>query len=92
MTQLPFVGHLLNGATKGGYWNSFHMAIQLKDAVDCLKYLRPQYNFVFPFDHSQGHARKKDGALDANAMSRSFGGVQPKMRSSTLDAGCLGPF
>jgi hypothetical protein len=34
MTQLPFVGHLLNGATKGGYWNSFHMAIQLKDAVD----------------------------------------------------------
>ncbi|KAI2499988.1 hypothetical protein MHU86_14511 [Fragilaria crotonensis] len=92
LTQSPFVRHLLIGATKGGYWNSFHMAIQLEDAVDCLQYLRPQFDFVFLFDHSQGHARKKDGALDANSMSRSFGGVQPKMRCSTIEAGCLGPF
>ncbi len=68
------------------------MAIHLEDAVDCLNFLRPQFDFVFLFDHSQGHARKKDGALDANNMSRSFGGAQPKLRSSTIDAGCLGPF
>jgi hypothetical protein len=66
------------------------MAIQLDDAVDCSNFLRPQFDFVFLFDHSQ--ARKKDGALDANNMSLSFGGAQPRMRSSTIDAGSLGPF
>jgi hypothetical protein len=68
LTQSPFIRHLLIGATKGGYWNSFHMAIQLEDAVDCSNFLRPQFDFVFLFDHSQGHARKKDGVLDANNM------------------------
>jgi hypothetical protein len=92
LRKTPFVRELLIGASKGGYWNSFHMAIQLEDAVDCLKILRPGFVFVFLFDHSQGHARKKDQALDANAMSRSFGGVQPKMRCTMLTAGCLGPF
>jgi hypothetical protein len=92
LTQSPFVRNLLIGATKGGYWNSFHMAIQLEDVIDCLKVLRPQFEFVFMFDHSQGHARKKDGALDAHSMSRSFGGVQPKMHSSTISGNCLGPF
>ena len=77
LKESPFVRSLLIGATKGGYWNSFHMAIQLEDVVDCLRILRPGYDFVFLFDHSQGHARKKDGALDASSMSRSFGGAQP---------------
>jgi hypothetical protein len=92
LKETPFVRSLLIGATKGGYWNSFHMAIQLEDVVDCLKILRPGFEFVFLFDHSQGHARKKDGALDASSMSRSFGGVQPKIRSSRIVDGCLGPF
>ena len=92
LKETPFVRSLLIGATKGGYWNSFHMAIQLEDVVDCLKILRPGFEFVFLFDHSQGHARKKDGALDASSMSRSFGGVQPKIRSSRIVNGCLGPF
>jgi hypothetical protein len=68
------------------------MAIQLEDAVDCLRILRPGYEFVFLFDHIQVHARKKDGALDASSMSRSYGGVQPKIRSSQITDGCLGPF
>ncbi|KAI2506317.1 hypothetical protein MHU86_8148 [Fragilaria crotonensis] len=92
LTQSPFVRNLLIGATKGGYWNSFHMAIQLEDVTDCLKVIRPQVEFVFMFDHSQGHARKKDGALDAQSMSRSFGGTQPKMHSSKITGNCLGPF
>jgi hypothetical protein len=91
LTESPFVRSLLIGASKGGYWNSFHMAIQFEDTVDCLKVLRPDFNFVFLFDHSQGHARKKDGALDASNMSRNFGGVQSKMRSTTIVDGCLGP-
>ena len=40
LTRSPFVQNLLIGASKGGYWNSFHsMAIQLEDVVDCLRIL-----------------------------------------------------
>ncbi len=92
LKESPFMRSLLIGATKGGYWNSYHMAIQLEDAVDCLRILRPGFEFVFLFDHSQGHARKKEGALDASSMSRSYGGVQPKIRNSEITEGCLGPF
>ena len=92
LTESPFVRSLLIGASKGGYWNSFHMAVHFEDTVNCLKILHPEFDFVFLFDHSQGHARKKEGALDVNNMSRSFGGVQSKMRSTTIVDGCLGPF
>ncbi len=30
LTELPFVRSLLIGATKGGYCNRFHMAVQFK--------------------------------------------------------------
>jgi hypothetical protein len=43
--ESSFVRNLLIGATKGGYWNSFHMALQLEDVVDCLKVVRPGYDF-----------------------------------------------
>ena len=89
LKETPFVRSLLIGATKGGYWNSFHMALQLEDVIDCLKVLRPGIEFVFLFDHSQGHARKKDCALDTSSMSRSFGGVQVPIRSSKIVDGCF---
>lgn len=58
----------------------------LEDSFTWLPY------FVF-LDYSQeGHARKKDDALDASGMSRSFDGVQPKIRSSKIVDECLGPF
>ena len=37
------------------------VALQLEDVVDCLNVLRPQFDYLFLFDHSQGHARKKNG-------------------------------
>ena len=92
LTELPFVRSLLIGASKGGYWNSFHKALQFEDTVDCLKILNPELDLVFLFDHNQGHARKKDGALDANNMSCSFGGVQSKMRRTIIVDGCIGPY
>jgi hypothetical protein len=62
--------------------------------VDCLKCLYPEFDFLFFYDHSQGHARKRDGALDANRMSKNFGGAQPKMRDSRITAAqeFLGPY
>ncbi|KAG7357055.1 hypothetical protein IV203_001743 [Nitzschia inconspicua] len=74
LTASPFVRKLLIGINKEGYWNSNHMAVQFEDVVDCLKVLYPNHEFVFLFDHSQGHSRKRKGALDVNSMNVSFGG------------------
>jgi hypothetical protein len=57
------------------------MAIQSVNAVHFLQMLRPGYEFIFFFDHTQGHARKKDGALNVSCMLRSYGSVQPKILS-----------
>ncbi|KAG7349101.1 hypothetical protein IV203_011698 [Nitzschia inconspicua] len=73
LTASPFVRKLLIGINKEGYWNSNHMAVQFEDVVDCLKVLHPSHEFVFLFDHSQGHSRKRKGALDVNNMNVSFG-------------------
>ena len=59
-----------------------------------MKVLYPEFEFVFLFDHSQGHARKRNGALDAKQTSKKFGGAQPPMRETTIVSaeGVLGPF
>ncbi len=92
LKESPFVPSLLIGATKHGYWKkqlygnpiggkNNCMAIQSVNAVDCLHMLRPGYEFVFLFDHTQGHDRRKDGALNVSCMLRSYGSVQPKILS-----------
>ena len=94
LTESPFVRYLYIGANNEGYWNSFQMSVQLEDVVDCLRVLYPEYDIVFLFDHSQGHARKRNGALNTIQMSRAYGGAQAIIRDTTiLDAdGFLGPF
>jgi hypothetical protein len=69
------------------------MALQFEDVVDCLIVLYPEFEFIFLFDHSQGHARKRNGALNALHMSKNYGGAQPVMRDTTIlsDIGYLGP-
>jgi hypothetical protein len=84
LTESPFVKYLYIGANNEGYWNSFHMSLQFEDVVDCVQVLYPEYDFVFLFDHSQGHARKRNGALSAIHMSRTYGGAQPIMRDTTI--------
>ena len=89
-----FVKYLFIGVNNEGYWNSFHMSIQFEDVGDCLMVLYPTFNFVFLFNHSQGHARKQDYALSAQQMSKSYGGAQPKMRDTVISIGkegYLGP-
>jgi hypothetical protein len=48
----------------------------------------------FLFDHSQGHARKQDGALSALDMSKGYGGAQTLMRDTIIvqAEGYLGPY
>ncbi|KAG7350939.1 hypothetical protein IV203_029977 [Nitzschia inconspicua] len=84
LTASPFVRKLLIGINNEGYWNSNHMAVQFEDVVDCLKVLYPSHEFVFLFDHSQGHNRKRKGALDVNNMNVSFGGKQERLRDTII--------
>ncbi len=94
LTDSPLVKYLYIGANNKGYWNSFHMSMQFEDVVDCLQVLYPEFDFVFLFNHSQGHGRKRDGALSAMHISRTYGGAQPIMRDSIIiqTEGFLGPY
>ncbi|KAG7352840.1 hypothetical protein IV203_008888 [Nitzschia inconspicua] len=82
--ESPFVRRLLIGIKNEGYENSKNMAVQFEDVVDCLKVLYPHHEFVFLFDHSQGHNRKRKGALDANNMNVNFGGKQERSKLCRL--------
>jgi adenosylmethionine-8-amino-7-oxononanoate aminotransferase len=48
--------------------------------------LYSSFDFVYLFDHSQGHARRRDGALNALNISRNFGraGAQQQMRDTFI--------
>jgi hypothetical protein len=69
LKESPFVKYLFIRANNEGIWNSYHMSLQFEDVVDCLMVLYPEFEFVFLFDNSQGHARKRHGALSALQMS-----------------------
>jgi hypothetical protein len=87
LKESPFIKYLYIGVNNEGYWNSYYMSLQFEDVVDCLQVLHPHFDFVFLFDHSQGHARKRDGALNALNMSKTYGGAQPIMRDTTIIEG-----
>ncbi|KAI2499926.1 hypothetical protein MHU86_14547 [Fragilaria crotonensis] len=84
LEESPFVVSFELGTNNEGYWTYNHMSIQFEDCVDCIKVLYPQFDFVFLFDHSQGHAKKLMGGLDAYSMNRGYGGAQPMMRESKI--------
>jgi hypothetical protein len=94
LCKSPFIRYLEIGVTNEDWWDYNQMVLQLEDCVDCLKTLYPAINFIFLFDHSSGHAKKRIGGLDASAMNKGFGGVQPLMRATIMEAkdGYLGPF
>jgi hypothetical protein len=87
LTESPFVKYLFIGVNNKGYWNSYNVSLQFEDVVvDCLQVLYPDFDFVFMFDQSQGHAHKCEHALSAQQMSKSYGGSQPRMRDTTIMA------
>jgi hypothetical protein len=56
--------------------------------------MHPDYQFVFLFDHSSGHAKQRPDGLNATKMNKSFGGKAPLMRTTLIEreAGFLGPY
>ena len=92
LDESPFVRLFEYGANKEGYWTGNHMILQLEDCIDCLKTIYGNsYDFIFLFDHSSGHAKKRANGLDATKMNKGFGG-QLQRRTLIKDEGYLGPF
>jgi hypothetical protein len=92
----PFVVEFEYGSGESGkgYWNYDHLVVQLEDCVDVLKTLYPDHEFLFQFDHSSGHDRKRTDALSVTNLNLHHGGKQAIMRNSTIlkQDGYLGIF
>ena len=73
------------GINQEGYWSYNHMITQLEDCIDCLKVLYGGYDYVFFFDHSSGHSKKRREGLDVSDMNVLFGGKQERMRDSYIE-------
>ena len=72
------------GINEEGYWNYFHMALQIEDAFNVLSIKYPEYDYMILMDQSSGHGKRMEGGLNAGEMSVRFGGSQPKMRNTTI--------
>jgi TfoX/Sxy family transcriptional regulator of competence genes len=76
LTMSPFVLQFEYGASAEGYWTYDSMVLQLEDCADVVTTLYPQYQFLFLFDHSCGHDRAREDALNVNNMNTGYGGKQ----------------
>jgi hypothetical protein len=94
LTMSPFVLEFEYGALAEGYWTDDSMVLQLEDCADVIATLYPQYQFLFLFDHSCGHDRAHEDALNVNIMNTGFDGKQTRMHSSVIkcEQGYIGPF
>ena len=69
------------------------MVLQFEDCVDVVKVLYPQYDYIFLFDHSCGHDRKRPDGLCVNSIRKNFGGKQAIMSETKLETEeYFGPF
>lgn len=70
------------------------MIMQVEDYIDCLKAINGEsYQYLFLFDHSNGHDRAAADALKPESIRKTYSGQQPKMQDTTIaDASYLGPF
>ena len=76
LKESPFIRKLWYGANNEGYWTGNHMIVQLEDCIDCLDVMYgDEYDFVFMFDHSSGHAKRRNNGLDVEKNNVKQGGV-----------------
>jgi hypothetical protein len=82
----PFVLQFKYGANNQGYYKYGHMVLQIEDCIDVVKVLWPDFDFLFLFDHSCGHAQRRPDRLNNKSLNKGFGGAQTKMRDSKIAA------
>ena len=78
------------GVKEEGYWNYFHMALQIEDIFDVLSIKFPDHDFLILMDQSSGHGKSLSNGLNAAKMNVSYGGTQPAMRKTTIKE--VGPY
>jgi hypothetical protein len=64
LDKLPFLVFFEYGGNREGYWAYNNTVLQFEDAVDVLKVMHPEFDFVLLFDHSAGHARQQPDGLN----------------------------
>jgi hypothetical protein len=82
----PFVLQFDCGANNQGYWKYDHMVLQMEDCIDVVKVLWPDFDFLFFFDHSCGHDKRRPDGLNTKSLNKGFGGAKTKMRDSNIAA------
>jgi hypothetical protein len=92
LVDSPFLKSFRYGKNHEGYWTNRHMKLKLEDVVDCLCVAFPDFDFLFLFDQSSDHTKKRDDGLSTQNMNVEFGGKVSEMRHSHLLEGCIGPF
>jgi hypothetical protein len=82
------------GENGEGCRNYNNMVIQFEDAVDVLRVMHPQFDFIFLYDHSSGHAKQRPDGLNHFWMNCSYGGKATHMRTTLIEQreGYLGSF
>ena len=64
----------------------------MENFKDILSHIYPNYDFIFLFDHSNGHNCLQPNGPSVNCMSIRHGGKQPVMRKSNMNTQLLGPY
>ena len=84
LIESPLVRTFDYGGSKG-YWMGNHIIQQEEDVTDCLKTtLGTGFEYCYLFDHSSGHAKKRENGLDVKKMNVSWGG-QSVVRNSIIE-------
>ena len=72
------------GANHDGYWSNSHMKLQLEDVIDCLIVVFPHFDFIFLFDQSAGHTKRREDGLSVSNMNAGLGGKKPTMHDTKI--------
>jgi hypothetical protein len=94
LTCSPFIIEFEYGAGNEGYWNFERMVLQLENCVDVVRCLYPQYDYLFLFDHSCRYDKQQPNGLNAENMSKLYGGKQSYLHDLTIqqEQGYLGNY
>ena len=60
------------------------MIFQLEDVCDCLSVIFSSFEFVFLFDQSSGHTKKRNDGLVASRLNVSYEGGSPSMHDTNI--------
>ena len=53
--------------------------------MDVLKVMHPEYDFIFLYDHSAGHAKQRPDGLNQHRMNKAVGGKAVPMRDTLIE-------